>query len=884
MNKIVRAVVSVSLAVFLSLALIPAPMLTAVEINGSGVASASSRVGTAATSAFQSKDTLDEEPDFGSNEGNDEADGSDIGADEQPYFGEAASTDETNPPDEGSEELGAVFAPTLANGIYYIRSAASLTRRLDIAGASRVDHGNIQLWSSNKTVAQQFAVAYDAETGYYTITNSGSELAVDVSGGRSSLGANIQQYHDNNTAAQKWLLVPDESPARQGAYTLVSALSPTQEGANKLVADVAGAADSQGTNIRLWSANGTAAQSFYFLSTSYAHPSSQIIRDGIYTFASGVDNDYAVDVPGASDAISTQLNLYLANGTLAQQFYLQWKDGYYCITSMSSGRVFDGRSAGVVPTTALQQYTSNGTAAQRWVIEDNGDGTVSFFAANSGLCVDVQGGNASNNTKIQLYVPNGTNAQKFVLAEVQASIPEGVVSLTPRSDTTKRVDIVSASDTVGANAQAYQSNDTFAQRFELIPAGGYFALRAVNSGRYLHDAGELQGSNVVQGSLGPSLPSDEVREGGAIASELWNVFQTQGGYVFCNIETGRYLTLSGANICTQALEGIEQLGSIVLGAPEASVFKIAKSTPSLASNYYAVYTPAGNAIDVAGASYKTNANIQLYRDNSTSAQRFRVETMASGYFKITNIYNKKALHILAGNDIWGTSIQQYPDNGSSAQRFYPEPSGDGWFYLRTVAANYLASSSDASSENIFVGTKDVAQKFRFRAVGYSLPSSAFADAPYESQTAIRAWNGCESASAAMLLRSQGVNTNTSDFIMRVPITGNPYTGYTASPYLSGGNIELFPSGIMGPMNSYGVTAVDLSSVSFDRLKEYLATGRPVVVWASWEWKGIHVCCVYGYTQDRVYYHDPYYGASKSMSISDFLAQWAWYRNYAVSVN
>ncbi|MDR1089417.1 MAG: RICIN domain-containing protein [Coriobacteriales bacterium] len=805
-------------------------------------------------------------------------------------FGEAedsGETDETSAPHETVVLSGSSEPPSLADGSYYIRPASSLTRMVDVDHASLANGANVQIWNSNKTGAQQFDVEYDSQTGSYLITNVNSQAALDVTGGQAYRGANIQQYQRNETDAQRWQLVPDT--ARSGAYKLVSVLSLQAQGAQdttELVADVAAAQDANATNLRLWTANGTAAQSFYFLSTSYAHPSAQTVEDGSYTIRSSLNYGLVLDLPGASDAPSTQIQLYPSNGTLAQIYYVKWDEGtqYYTISSLASGQVLDCRGGGIVSRTALQQYVPNGTPAQQWALVRNEDGTVTFFAARSALVIDVPGANAAARTGMQLYVSNGTPAQSFVLEPVDLSIPQGVVALSPKYDASLRVDIPGASDAAGLGVKLHPSNGTFAQKFELIATGGHYALRAVNSGRYLQDAGAAAGNRVVQGSMGPSLPDDAGRAGGVVLSELWNILPAIGGYLIENVASGYYLMPAGLDLYTQPVGALAAVDGLLRNAPEAALFRIAWTNLSPPEDYYTVYTRGNNAFDVVGASYISFAAIQLHQANGTGAQTFRVQTGSDGFFNLTNIYNKKAVGMADSRDLPGTLLQQSPDNGSYAQRFILETTGEGWFYIKTPAGYYISARSDSSGTRLYVGTKDSALTFRFGLVGYSLPWSVFIDTPYESQTAIRAWNGCESASAAMLLRSQNIATNTADFIARVPITGNPYTGYSGSPYLSGGLIELFPSGIMGPMSSYGVTPVDLTYASWNTIQEYLASRRPVVVWANWEGKGAHVCCVYGYTNDRVFYHDPYYGPSKSVSISEFLSQWAWYGYRAVSVN
>ena len=78
--------------------------------------------------------------------------------------------------------------------------------------------------------------------------NSGKVL--DVNGGVSANGTNVQQYDSNGTYAQKWIAVKNSD----GSYTFQSAL------AENAVLDVNGGSSANGTNVQLYTSNGTNAQ------------------------------------------------------------------------------------------------------------------------------------------------------------------------------------------------------------------------------------------------------------------------------------------------------------------------------------------------------------------------------------------------------------------------------------------------------------------------------------------------------------------------------------------------------------------------------------------------------------------------------------------------
>ena len=123
---------------------------------------------------------------------------------------------------------------------------------LDVSGGSAKNGANVQVWSSNGTKAQRWAVSHDSR-GYVTLRNANSGRMLDVSGGSAKAGANVQQYASNSYRSQKWVAVRDGS-----SYRLVSALS------GSLVLDVKNGKASNGSNVQIYTANGYRSQQWAF--------------------------------------------------------------------------------------------------------------------------------------------------------------------------------------------------------------------------------------------------------------------------------------------------------------------------------------------------------------------------------------------------------------------------------------------------------------------------------------------------------------------------------------------------------------------------------------------------------------------------------------------
>ena len=145
---------------------------------------------------------------------------------------------------------------TVKNGWYRIKNVGS-GKVLDVAGGSTANGANVQQYKKNSSLAQAFYLTYNTKTGYYTIKNALSGKMVEVAGASIYNGANVQQYKSNNTRAQKWSITKNSN----GTLTIRSAL-------NGRALDVSNGSTDNGANVQVWDKNGSKAQKWKVSRTS----------------------------------------------------------------------------------------------------------------------------------------------------------------------------------------------------------------------------------------------------------------------------------------------------------------------------------------------------------------------------------------------------------------------------------------------------------------------------------------------------------------------------------------------------------------------------------------------------------------------------------------
>lgn len=286
---------------------------------------------------------------------------------------------------------------SVTEGVYTIAVSSNKNQVLDISGGSISNKANIQIYSANNSDAQKFYIRNVGARTYILISLVSGKV-VEVENGSGYNGANICQNAYNGSENQKWWFTRDDS----GNYTLVSA-------ATGKVMDIQNGSIRSGSNVQLYSANGTSAQKFVLQNAA-----KKALSEGVYVIESALSKPKVLDVSGASRADYANIQMYQSNGTAAQRFMLRYNnDGTYTILAQNSQKALDVNGAGFQNGTNVQQYTSNGTAAQKWLLKEAGNGYYTLFSASSGKAMDIDGASIMNGANVQIYEYNGSNAQKF---------------------------------------------------------------------------------------------------------------------------------------------------------------------------------------------------------------------------------------------------------------------------------------------------------------------------------------------------------------------------------------------------------------------------------------------------------------------------------------
>lgn len=126
----------------------------------------------------------------------------------------------------------------------------------------------------------------------------------------------------------------------------------------------------------------------------------------------------------------------------------------YYIKNKNSGMYLTVEGDSSTSGANVIQSTGTGSLGQRWILEENSDGSYRLHPATDmtgGLSLDVYYGSADNNTNIQICSNNGYTAQNFYL---EAS-GDGYAITTVVSSGSSCLDVAGASTSSGANVIEY---------------------------------------------------------------------------------------------------------------------------------------------------------------------------------------------------------------------------------------------------------------------------------------------------------------------------------------------------------------------------------------------------------------------------------------------
>lgn len=425
------------------------------------------------------------------------------------------------------------------------------------------------------------------------------------------------------------------------------------------------------------------------------------VEDGTYVIAMASDGFKVLDSSAADGAVK----LGEADGSVTQRFRVAWDEGgkYYTIQT-TDGSYFAAEDG--YQMTYSSVVKSSGPEA--WYIVPDGSGHYTMIAKQSGMAAEIAAAGLSAGARLCLNGKSGSALQKvdFLAAKDSEAPGEGYYEFASASDLSQVLDVENGSVLPGANVRMTGANGTDAQKFAVRAKGdGTSSIMAVTSGLFVAADGTASGANVRQ----------IVKSGDAVSR--WIVKAAGDGtyYIRSAADRDKVLTVSNGNVQIRGSAG---------AASQKFVMKKTDYRPPTGIYYIASAVNTGYVIDVYDGSRKMQANVQLFANNGSNAQKFEIIDKGYGYVAIRNVKSKHFLDVAGGSRKNGANIWQYRDNGGDAQLFAAHRNMDGTYTFVNAGSGKVidvAGGKAANGTNIqqYDSNGTAAQKFVLQATSGS---------------------------------------------------------------------------------------------------------------------------------------------------------------------
>lgn len=270
---------------------------------------------------------------------------------------------------------------------------------------------------------------------------------------------------------------------------------------------------------------------------------------------------------------------------------------------------------------------------------------------NSKYVLDVKNASTSNNANVELSTFNNeTDNQAFIVSHDA----QGYITFT-NAKSGKVLDVSGGKAGNSKNVQQYESNGTRAQKWVVKKSNkGYMIISALDS-NYVLD---------VSGGKANNGTNVQLYNGNGSDAQNWNIEKFVSKYEQLDV-----LASSNKNVIA---DGVYVISSF------------------MNSKY---------VLDVKGGSTSNCGNVQLYVNNDSTAQAFKVSHDAQGYVTFTNVNSGKVLDVSGGIARNGRNVQQYTSNGTRSQKWVIKKSGNGYTIVSALDSNFVLDLSSGRVNN-----------------------------------------------------------------------------------------------------------------------------------------------------------------------------------------
>lgn len=306
----------------------------------------------------------------------------------------------------------------IETGYYTINFVADNTKAIGVNNSAIFNGKNVDLRTHENHNTTKWYIQKISDDIYNISISDNKKYFLSLKGNNVSSGTNVELNNTNNGNAQRWCIRKNDDET----YKIMNVKS-------GMALDVYGANNSEGTNVIIYKPNSTAAQKFTFTKTEVS-PYQMAYDNGRYEIKSVINNRLLLDVNGAKKVNGTNVQMYTTNGTSPQNWRLEYiGEGAYIVRSyVNPNLVLTAAGTNAVSS----KYTQSDY--QKWYFDKSGDITAIINMGN-GKYLNIDSKTPANMTNVSLS-DNRSTTSEFVLSKSSSVLKYKGVDLSTYNNVT----------------------------------------------------------------------------------------------------------------------------------------------------------------------------------------------------------------------------------------------------------------------------------------------------------------------------------------------------------------------------------------------------------------------------------------------------------------
>lgn len=288
---------------------------------------------------------------------------------------------------------------------------------------------------------------------------------------------------------------------------------------------------------------------------------------------------------------------------------------------------------------------------------------------------------------------------------VKDEMSNGTYEIVSSMSNNKVLDIPGASKNKGAYVQLYDWNGSVAQQYKIQKnQNGYYTIQNVCSGLYLGVQADWNsmraGNRLVQGVNASNKSAQFIIARNS--NGYWVISSAWDSRFVVDLSAGKLNNKNKIQMYTGNGSAAQAWKLLKIGKTREELDNLAVNNQNnLKDGIYTINSSLNSTfvMDVNGGSKANFGNIQLYKNNGTVAQGWKIVHDSKGYVTFINVGSGKVIDIKNGYSQNKQNISQYDSNNTYAQKWIILKDGDGFKIVSALNDNYVLDLSGGDVRN-----------------------------------------------------------------------------------------------------------------------------------------------------------------------------------------